>query len=231
MGKRCGCGCARRLTRLTAATTRSVQLIENRAGEHHLHRADWTEGARYTHVCCDAQKCLHVVRGHALFLNQEIDHASYRLFHGRAQIITVREDDEVVGSKRSRAVDAPKNGDLLRRNVIGGLLFLFNARKDIYMVLRIGPNFMRRVYERVRTLPVFKPRLARSVGRAVFARLLPRETLVCFEGRKIWVDSRGNTVGRHLIDNIIFEPGSTRVFKAVVRPGMTVIDVGAHVGY
>ncbi len=92
-------------------------------------------------------------------------------------------------------------------------------------------RFTWKVYESVRSLPVFNPPLVRNAGRALFARLLPREILVTFEGRRIWVYSRGSPVGRHLIDNEVWEPGGTSVFKAVVRPGMTVIDAGAHVGY
>ena len=99
------------------------------------------------------------------------------------------------------------------------------------MMLRFGRRLVWSLYEYVRTIPVLRPPLIRSVGRAVFTPLIPKETLVCFEGRKLWVDSMGSTIGRHLIDNVTFEPGSTKVFKAVVRPGMTVIDSGAHVGY
>lgn len=38
-------------------------------------------------------------------------------------------------------------------------------------------------------------------------------------------------VTRHLLDHRSWEPGETALFGAHLRPGMTFVDVGAHVGY
>ncbi len=50
-------------------------------------------------------------------------------------------------------------------------------------------------------------------------------------GHKMLLDSRDKTIGWHLALDGYWEPGITAVFMDTVKDGMTVVDVGAHVGY
>lgn len=51
------------------------------------------------------------------------------------------------------------------------------------------------------------------------------------DGHKIYLDSRDIGLTPHLVCDGYWEPGMTVVWNRTVLPGMTVIDVGANVGY
>ena len=50
-------------------------------------------------------------------------------------------------------------------------------------------------------------------------------------GHKILVDSRDKTIGWHLVLDGYWEPAITEIFLREIKEGMTVIDIGAHIGY
>ncbi len=51
-------------------------------------------------------------------------------------------------------------------------------------------------------------------------------------GIRLYLDRAENTdMVRHLVLGRSYEPGTTRIFGKLVRRGMTVIDIGSHVGY
>lgn len=52
---------------------------------------------------------------------------------------------------------------------------------------------------------------------------------VCVDGLSIY--HTGHPVLARMMASGIFEPHVTRLFKEIVKPGMTVVDVGANVGY
>lgn len=47
----------------------------------------------------------------------------------------------------------------------------------------------------------------------------------------LWLYHSGHPVLAHLMANGLFEPHVTRLIKTLLRPGMTVVDVGANIGY
>lgn len=51
------------------------------------------------------------------------------------------------------------------------------------------------------------------------------------EGIALSIDLRDNIIATFLIEYGEWEPGLTRVMQQLIRPGMRVIDIGAHIGY
>ncbi len=59
-----------------------------------------------------------------------------------------------------------------------------------------------------------------------------RDVVLPCNGLQIKVMSpRRNLIGRHVYQSGIWEPEATECVKAEVRPGMTIPDVGADIGY
>lgn len=55
--------------------------------------------------------------------------------------------------------------------------------------------------------------------------------LTLLQGRlKMFVDTRGNDIAPHLLIEGTWEPHYTIVFEKLIRPGDTVLDLGAHLG-
>lgn len=54
---------------------------------------------------------------------------------------------------------------------------------------------------------------------------------VVVDGVKIALDTADNSVSEPMIRNREYEPEVTRVLRNVIRPGMTVLDIGANVGF
>ncbi len=50
-------------------------------------------------------------------------------------------------------------------------------------------------------------------------------------GPKIFLDTRDTSVAQTIIWSGHWEPGVTNVFRALVKPGMVVLDIGANCGY
>lgn len=70
------------------------------------------------------------------------------------------------------------------------------------------------------------PRI-RSTFQAIYNHIIPdRKLLIDVYDQKMYVSLRA----RHYIQGI-FERGTTEVFRRVVKNGMTVVDVGANIGY
>jgi len=67
----------------------------------------------------------------------------------------------------------------------------------------------------------------RSIFQAVYKPLIPdKKILIEIFGQKMYVSLRA----RHYIQGI-YERGTTEIFKKVTKRGMTVFDIGAHIGY
>ncbi|MFC6990534.1 hypothetical protein ACFQH3_01265 [Haladaptatus sp. GCM10025707] len=64
-------------------------------------------------------------------------------------------------------------------------------------------------------------------------RVLVDETTVIdtVHGYQMYVDPEDTSVSRRLWRDGDFQPTLTEYFKSVIEPGMTVVDVGAHIGY
>src|SRR4051812_47172583 len=75
--------------------------------------------------------------------------------------------------------------------------------------------------------------LSRRVSYAVRVRLglplAPSRVITFGPNLRVWADSR-DLVERELVLTGVYEPAVARVMRAVLEPGDTAIDVGAHVG-
>lgn len=54
---------------------------------------------------------------------------------------------------------------------------------------------------------------------------------VDLNGFQLCVESEDPMLGKHLSEAKVYEPHVTAIFQQAVKPGMTVVDVGANVGY
>lgn len=88
------------------------------------------------------------------------------------------------------------------------------------------PNRLLRLTRRLEELQL----RARSFG-PPSAFLGDHTALTVLEGRlKIFVDTRGNDIAPHLLIDGKWEPNYTRLFSHLIKPGDTVLDLGAHCG-
>ncbi len=55
--------------------------------------------------------------------------------------------------------------------------------------------------------------------------------LLKVQGNKLYVDTRDEGVSRLLIEDGIIEPAITHLFRSILKEGMTVVDIGANLGY
>ena len=62
-------------------------------------------------------------------------------------------------------------------------------------------------------------------------RFIPCKIMVEVQGRKMYIRPADAGTERDLFMYKIFEPGHTRLFQEIIRTGMTVVDIGAHIGY
>jgi len=85
---------------------------------------------------------------------------------------------------------------------------------------------------RYRGLSQYTPLL--KLFHRIFRFALPKgEVFVSINNvSRLYLDREENTdMVRHLVLGGSYEPSTTRVFRRYVRKGMTVIDIGSHVGY
>ncbi|MGC1187165.1 MAG: FkbM family methyltransferase [Candidatus Acidiferrales bacterium] len=57
------------------------------------------------------------------------------------------------------------------------------------------------------------------------------EILTSCQGFKVYVDPMDVGIAQHVISDGVYEPGTTELFKSLLKPGMVVLDVGANFGY
>lgn len=97
--------------------------------------------------------------------------------------------------------------------------YLFSFFKNINHVLQ-GKNW-----------GAFVPGL-RPLHRFLLAVLKPKgivETTIF--GRKLFVDMRDSGEAHEIILNGRYSPYETEVFRSLIKPGMKIADIGAHIGY
>lgn len=89
-------------------------------------------------------------------------------------------------------------------------------------------------------LGVFPKKAARALMRVPQVRktyrwllhLFPQEMLVDVQGNKMYIHPADSTLDREfLLLGRTYEEGTTRVFRDTIKRGMTVVDIGAHIGY
>lgn len=72
----------------------------------------------------------------------------------------------------------------------------------------------------------------RVLHRFLYNRLKPRGiSLVEIEGGKLYVDSADSGEVPDLMLCGSYDPFETEIIRTIIKPGMTVVDVGAHIGY
>lgn len=72
--------------------------------------------------------------------------------------------------------------------------------------------------------------LGRSAARLVFRLSARGGTPVVVQGHRMILAPKGEYAAPDMVADR-YEPETTRLFQAVLRPGQTVMDIGAHVGY
>jgi FkbM family methyltransferase len=74
--------------------------------------------------------------------------------------------------------------------------------------------------------------LAMSAYEYFYSKLAPEgAVLVEVHGQKMYVNAADKPLGRSLITTGAYEKTETEIFRSVLKPGMTVVDIGANVGY
>jgi len=83
-----------------------------------------------------------------------------------------------------------------------------------------------------RGLGLAKMPLAMSAYEYFYSKLAPEGVvLVDVRGQKMYVNAADEPLGRSLITTGGYEKTETEIFRSLLRPGMTVVDIGANVGY
>lgn len=72
---------------------------------------------------------------------------------------------------------------------------------------------------------------ARRLHRFLYEHVRPSEMSVTANGLELFVDPADEVLAQHLLQGRAWEPFETVLFEETIRPGMTVVDVGANVGY
>lgn len=105
------------------------------------------------------------------------------------------------------------------------------TRLRVFAVLRRVTLALRAGLARVGLLPLWV-RLYEPLRRPLYARLKPEGELRLDAHGLTWrLDATDEVVARNLLTYGAWEPEETTVFLGLLRPGMTVADIGANFGY
>lgn len=87
------------------------------------------------------------------------------------------------------------------------------------------------VAKKLLSSPLYRmiPQPIKNLGFTLFARLKPQVAEV--DGHSIHLNPEDRMLSHHLLFFGIYEEFETELFKQVVKPGMTVLDIGANIGY
>ena len=98
------------------------------------------------------------------------------------------------------------------------------SRRFFLIYLRILPV--------LRRLGYFRWKVVRKLARSIYLRIRRgRVVKITFQGRRWWVPVQDKYFTPSLLLQGEYEPGETVLVQNTVRPGMVVLDIGAHVGY
>lgn len=85
--------------------------------------------------------------------------------------------------------------------------------------------------QRLQTLPLRITRGLRAAHFEFLNRIGQRYTIVQMRGDKLWIDLHDSVLCRHFFLFREYEPYETYLLESVIEPGMTVVDIGANIGY
>jgi FkbM family methyltransferase len=93
----------------------------------------------------------------------------------------------------------------------------------------MAPLWVRASAAAIRRLPFGRYRAAHVVGKVRVAPFLMR--LPARAGSQVFLCDLRDSISREVCFTGLYEPQETRLFDALLRPGMRVVDAGAHWGY
>ncbi|MDO8558266.1 MAG: FkbM family methyltransferase [bacterium] len=98
------------------------------------------------------------------------------------------------------------------------IILTFEYKTRTWEVRRVLGRLLRRVF------PKFRPRF-------LIARLMGRDIPIQAFNHTIYVDGKDLCLAPALMEDGVWEPRLTSFMRNVLRPGMTVVDIGANIGY